>query len=70
MMRLPWVHASEVRGFDGTVWLWDIDAASWAARLRSLANRNLSIAEWEQFIGTNQPYRRACPALPPLKLHA
>ena len=50
---------------DQTVRLWDIDAASWAAHLCMLANRNLSLAEWRLYIGRNIPYRRTCPALPP-----
>jgi len=47
------------------VWLWDVDPASWAARLCPLANRNLSLAEWQQYICPNVPYRRTCPDLPP-----
>ena len=31
----------------------------------SLANRNLSLAEWEQYVGSNSPYRRTYPDLPP-----
>jgi WD40 repeat protein len=38
---------------DRKVWLWDVDAKSWAARLCPRASRNLS-----------EPYRRLCPALP------
>jgi len=50
---------------DQTVWLWDIDPKSWVARLCRLANRNLTAAEWQQYIGLNVPYRRTCPDLPP-----
>jgi hypothetical protein len=49
----------------GTVWIWDIDPNSWAARLCRVANRNLSISEWRHFIGATVPYRRTCPDLPP-----
>jgi WD40 repeat protein len=51
--------------FDRTVRLWDVDPTSWAARLCRLANRNLSAAEWEQYMGAGIPYRRTCPDLPP-----
>ena len=52
-------------GGTDTVWLWDIDPNSWAARLCRIANRNLSMAEWRQYIGLNVPYRRTCPDLLP-----
>jgi len=47
----------------GEVILWDIDPASWKARLCSLANRNLAAAEWTAYLG-NQPYRETCPGIP------
>jgi WD40 repeat protein len=46
------------------VMLWDLDPNSWTARLCRLANRNLSLSEWSQFIGPNVPYHRTCPNLP------
>lgn len=51
-------------GEDQTVRLWDIDPDSWTSRLCRLANRNLSQAEWQQYVGLNVPYRRTCPHLP------
>ena len=30
-----------------------------------LANRNLSLAEWKEYMGEDVPYRRTCPGLPP-----
>jgi hypothetical protein len=51
-------------GLDGTVRLWDVDPDSWTARLCTVANRNLSMEEWRQFIGIDEPYRRTCPGLP------
>ena len=45
--------------------LWDLDPNSWAARACARANRNLSQAEWEHYIGKNVPYHRTCPNLPP-----
>jgi WD40 repeat protein len=49
---------------DKTVRLWDVDTNSWVARLCSLANRNLSATEWQQYVGVDVPYRRTCPDLP------
>jgi hypothetical protein len=50
---------------DNTVRLWDMDPISWASRACERANRNLSQAEWEHYIGKNVPYPRTCPNLPP-----
>ncbi len=50
---------------DGTVWLWDVDPDSWTAHACRRANRNLSLAEWQQYLGVDVPYRRTCPGLPP-----
>jgi hypothetical protein len=49
---------------DGTVRLWDVDLASWARRACEVANRNLTAAEWSQFIGASRDYRRTCENLP------
>ena len=54
-------------GFDSNVRLWDVVAdslASWATRPCRLANRNLSFAEWKQYLGRDVPYHRTCPDLP------
>jgi WD40 repeat protein len=48
---------------DKTLRLWDIDPASWAARACRLANRKLSLVEWQQYPGGEVPYHRTCPAL-------
>ncbi len=52
-------------GKSGAVWLWDVEPESWAARACRRANRNLSLAEWRQYLGPDVPYRRTCPDLPP-----
>jgi WD40 repeat protein len=54
-------------GQDSTIWLWDVDFSSLASRLCRLANRNLSAAEWRQYIRpvVPEPYRLTCPDLPP-----
>src|SRR5271165_510101 len=50
---------------DKIVRLWDLDPISWASRACQRANRNLSQAEWNHYIGKNVPYHRTCPNLPP-----
>jgi len=52
-------------GREGSVLLWDMDPNSWTARFCRLAGRNLSLAEWRQYIGPTVPYRKTCPAFPP-----
>jgi len=47
--------------FDRTVRLWDVNPDSWVKRLCSLANRNLSLAEWQQYVGLDTTYHRTCP---------
>ncbi|WP_204008165.1 nSTAND1 domain-containing NTPase [Virgisporangium aurantiacum] len=42
-----------------SVLLWDLDVASWRARLCALAGRNLRSAEWKEFL-PQRPYRRTC----------
>ena len=49
---------------DGTIRLWDVNEDSWVARTCTRANRNLSLAEWHQYIGSEIPYRRTCPSFP------
>ena len=49
---------------DKTVVLWDINLDFDANRGCRIANRNLSQAEWNQFIGTDTPYECTCPDLP------
>jgi hypothetical protein len=44
--------------------LWDVDPNSWAAHLCRIVNRNLSLIEWQQYVGIDGPYRRTCPELP------
>jgi WD40 repeat protein/DNA-binding SARP family transcriptional activator len=49
---------------DDTIVLWDVDMDSWQSRACRRANRNLTQAEWGEFIGPDVPYRRTCPNLP------
>lgn len=43
----------------------DLDPASWRDRACAVANRNLTRAEWDRYLGPDVPYRATCPALPP-----
>jgi WD40 repeat protein/DNA-binding SARP family transcriptional activator len=47
-----------------TIVLWDVDMDSWQSRACRRANRNLTQAEWGEFLGPDIPYRRTCPDLP------
>ena len=48
---------------DGTMILWDVDIESWKDRACRIANRNLTPAEWSQFIGGVCTGRRCSPIL-------
>ncbi len=52
-------------GDDGVVILWDVNPESWREHACRIANRNLTQAEWNQFIGSDIPYQLTCPDLPP-----
>ncbi len=47
----------------GPILLWETGPESWQAAACAMANRNLTSAEWLQFMG-QEPYRKICPALP------
>ena len=51
-------------GADGTIWLWDPSVVSWQRRACSMADRNLTMDEWNLYIGKDIPYQRTCPNLP------
>ena len=46
-----------------TVYLWDFDISSWRRRACAIANRNLTIEEWDRYLGP-APYRKTCGDLP------
>lgn len=50
-------------GDDQAIVLWDVDLAGWQAKACLAANRNLTEAEWKQYLG-EEPYRKTCPDLP------
>ena len=39
---------------------WNLDPAAWERAACSIANRNLTAAEWSKYVGAT-PYRRTCP---------
>jgi WD40 repeat protein len=47
----------------GTVWVWDLSVASWIERACHIANRNLTLGEWQQYL-PSLPYQKTCPGLP------
>jgi WD40 repeat protein len=48
-----------------TIRLWDVNLDSWLERSCRIANRNMTQAEWTQFMGSDVPYQRTCQDLPP-----
>ncbi|MDE3088286.1 MAG: TIR domain-containing protein [Chloroflexota bacterium] len=50
---------------DSTTILWDLDLDSWKTRACHIANRNLTLDEWKQYINSDpSTYRATCPGLP------
>jgi hypothetical protein len=49
---------------DGGVDLW-CGPKTWESEAARIANRNLSLDEWRQWIGLKVPYRRTFPELRP-----
>jgi WD40 repeat protein len=56
------VNISYLFGFGHIVFL-DISIENWESRVCAIANRNLTVGEWQRFVG-NEPYRKICPQLP------
>jgi WD40 repeat protein len=44
--------------------LWDIDSDSWMKKACSIAGRNFTQLEWNQFVGKDTPYHPTCLELP------
>jgi WD40 repeat protein len=43
--------------------LWDVDPASWREKACTVAGRNMTKLEWEQYMPPDEPYRATCPDL-------
>jgi hypothetical protein len=53
---------------NGLVQFWPMRPEAWADQACQIANRNLTEAEWQQFMG-DEPYRETCPWLTGTGLH-
>jgi WD40 repeat protein len=51
-------------GAGTTIATLDTDLASWRNEACRVFNRNLTMAEWTRFLGSDRPYARTCPDLP------
>jgi WD40 repeat protein len=47
-----------------TPYIWHIDIEKWLAQACKMVNRNLNVAEWQRYAGTDVSYVTACPGLP------
>jgi WD40 repeat protein len=52
-----------VTGGDGGIILWNVHFPFWQRLACTVANRNLTVAEWRRYLSP-EPYRRTCPNLP------
>ena len=50
-------------GTDQGIVVWDLDPAHWIDGACAVAGRNLTEAEWEQYIGDLASYRQTCPEI-------
>jgi WD40 repeat protein len=48
---------------DDTIILWDVNVEAWKERACRIANRNLTQAEWQQYMGES-PYHKTCEGIP------
>ena len=46
----------------GTVQLWQASVAAWVQRACQVANRNLTLQEWQEYLGSAS-YHATCPGL-------
>ncbi|MGH8906489.1 MAG: WD40 repeat domain-containing protein, partial [Egibacteraceae bacterium] len=49
---------------DHTIRLWPLRLDAWVALACERVGRNLSQAEWDEFVGADTPYVRNCPEFP------
>jgi hypothetical protein len=49
---------------DQGIVIWDLDPDHWVDSACQIAGRNLTRAEWDQYIGDLATYRHTCPAFP------
>jgi WD40 repeat protein len=58
-------HTLASASSENTVKLWDVSMESWKSRACRAAGRNLTLSEWQQYMGNDRPYEKTCPDLPP-----
>jgi WD40 repeat protein/serine/threonine protein kinase len=46
------------------VTVWNINTTAWQTAACTIANRNLTLSEWQQLVGTAQSYQKVCANLP------
>jgi WD40 repeat protein len=51
-------------GWESSIILWDVNLVDWQALACRKANRNLTLDEWQRYLGEDEPYRITCPSLP------
>lgn len=54
-------------GNDGGVMIWSVNMEDWFSLARKLVKRNLTVEEWDRFIGPNSPYTPVFPDIAVLK---
>jgi len=53
-----------VTGGHGGVQIWDVRPQTLTDTLCRVANRNLTVQEWDAYVGSERDYRKSCPDLP------
>jgi hypothetical protein len=56
-------HMVDVSAADGLA-TFDLDPDTWQANVCQQAGRNLTSAEWSEYLGPDEPYRPTCPQWP------
>jgi WD40 repeat protein len=56
-------HMVDVAAAGGLA-MYDLDPDAWQANACQQAGRNLTAAEWEEYLGPDEPYRTTCPQWP------
>jgi hypothetical protein len=51
-------------GFDNTIILWNTSAEAWTNHACRVAGRNLTQAEWDQYMPSGDAYHNICPEFP------
>ena len=50
---------------DEGIVVWDLDPAHWVEAVCQSVGRNLTHAEWDEYVGDLAAYRSTCPEFPP-----